>query len=427
MEEQTVITRRNFNRLAAVAATSIAMPSVLSGRAFGQDKPIRFGASISLTGPLSGTKNGQIGYELWRDDVNAAGGLLGRQVELVLLDDQSSASNIPAIYSALADVEKCDVLFGPYGASLTAPVMPFIKQRDLFMIGMFPLAANEKARHDKFFHSAAWGPNSGTDWARGFFDLAKSVGVKRVAILANDLEFSKNAAVGGAKVAEEYGMEIVFNQSYPPNTSDFSSILRNISAANPDAVFVGSYPADSTAIIHGIREIGLPDSVQIFGGAMIGPQYGSLLSSLGPELNGVVNSHLFAPEPTMQTPEIKKFFDRYVPIAEKQGVDPLGYYVPPFYYVAGQLAAAAITGAGSLDQAAMAAWLHGNTVETIVGPATFNDIGDWTKRRVLMVQIQNVKGNDLAQFREPGHQVILDPPELKSGEFIHPYNKARAS
>jgi branched-chain amino acid transport system substrate-binding protein len=129
----------------------------------------------------------------------------------------------------------------------------------------------------------------------------------------------------------------------------------------------------------------------------------------------------------MQSPEIKKFFDRYVPLAEKQGVDPLGYYVPPFYYVAGQLAAAAITGAGSLDQAAMATWLHGNTVETIVGPASFNEIGDWTKRRVLMVQIQNVKGNDLAQFREAGHQVIVDPPELKSGEFIFPYNKARAS
>src|SRR5690606_19835039 len=148
------------------------------------------------------------------------------------------------------------------------------------------------------------------------------------------------------------GMEIVFNQSYPPNTSDFSTILRNVGAANPDAVFIGSYPADSTAIIHSVREIGVPDSVKLFGGAMIGPQYGSLLGSLGPELNGLVNCHLLPPEPTMQSAEIKSFFDRYVPIAEKQGVDPLGFYIPPFYYVAGQLAAAAITGAGSLDQAA---------------------------------------------------------------------------
>lgn len=418
-------TRRQFHKLAAIAAASVAMPAVISRRAFAQDKPIRFGASISQTGALAGTKNGQIGYELWRDDVNAAGGLLGRQVELVLLDDQSSASNIPAIYSALVDVEECDVLFGPYGASLTAPVMPFIKQRDLFLIGQFPLAGNDEARHDKFFHSAAWGPESGTNWARGFFDLAKSVGVKRLAILANDLEFSKNAAVGGAKVAEEYGMEIVFNQSYPPGTSDFSAILRNINAANPDAVFVGSYPGDSTAIIRGIGEIGISDSVKIFGGAMIGPQYGSLLSALGPALNGLVNSHLFVPEPTMQSPEIKSFFERYVPLAEAQDVDPLGFYVPPFYYVAGQLAAAAITGAGSVDNAEMAAWLHANTVDTIVGPATFNEIGDWTERRVLMVQIRDVEGGDLAQFREPGRQVILDPPALKTADLIHPYNKAR--
>lgn len=420
-------TRRQFNKLAATAAVGLAMPAVITGRTFGQDKPIRFGASISQTGPLAGTKNGQIGYELWRDDVNAAGGLLGREVELVLMDDQSSASNIPAIYSALVDVEGCDVLFGPYGASLTAPVMPFVKQRDLFLIGQFPLAGNDEARHDKFFHSAAWGPESGTNWARGFFDLAKSVGVKRLAIVANDLEFSKNAAVGGAEVAEEYGMEIVFNQSYPPNTSDFSAILRNINAAEPDAVFVGSYPSDSAAIIRGVGEIGIADSVQLFGGAMIGPQYGSLLSSLGPALNGLVNSHLFVPEPTMLSPEINSFFERYVPIAEEQGVDPLGFYVPPFYYVAGQLAAAAITGAGSLDNAEMAAWLHENTVDTIVGPAAFNEIGDWTERRVLMVQIRDVEGGDLDQFRQPGRQVILDPSSLKTADLVHPYNKARTS
>ena len=303
--------------------------------------------------------------------------------------------------------------------------MPFIKQRDRFMIGMFALAGNDQARHDKYFHSGPWGPNSETDWARGFFDLAKSVGVKKVAIINADLEFAKNAAVGAEKVSKEYGMDVVFNQSYPPNTSDFSAIIRNINAAKPEAVFVGSYPPDSIALIRGVREIGISDDVQIFGGAMIGPQYGSVLKTLGPELNGLVNSHLFVPEKTMKTPAIDKFFERYVPIAEAQNVDPLGFYIPPFYYAGGQMIAAAVNGSQSLDQAKMAKYLHANSVDTIVGPVAFNDIGDWKKRQVLMVQIRDVQGNDLAQFREPGREVILDPPALKTGDLIHPYNLAR--
>jgi len=225
-------TRREFHKLVAATAAGLAAPAILGGRAFAQDKPIRIGASVSLTGPLASTKNGLIGYELWRDDVNAAGGLLGRKVELVTYDDQSSAANVPAIYSKLVDVDACDVLFSPYGANLSAPVMPFIKQRDLFMIGMFGLAGNDVARHDKFFHSGPWGPNSGRDWARGFFDLAKGQGVTKIAIINADLEFSKNAAKGGAEVAKEYGIDVVFNQSYPPNTTDFSSIIRNINAAD---------------------------------------------------------------------------------------------------------------------------------------------------------------------------------------------------
>src|SRR5665647_495296 len=171
-------TRRQFTKIAASATLALAVPAVVRGQTPPQGKPIRIGASISLTGPLAGTKNGQIGFELWRDDVNATGGLLGRPVELVLYDDQSSASNVPAIYSKLVDVDHCDVLMSPYGANLSAPLMPFIKRRDLLMVGMFGLAGNDKAQHDKFFHSGPWGPNSGLDWARGYFDLAKSVGVK---------------------------------------------------------------------------------------------------------------------------------------------------------------------------------------------------------------------------------------------------------
>lgn len=415
------ITRRNFTLLGAGAL--LAAPSVLRG-AYAQAQPIRIGASASLTGPLSSTKNTVIGYELWRDDINAAGGLLGRQVELVIYDDQSLPATVPGIYSKLVDVDKVDFLISPYGANLTAPVMPFAKQRDRFIIGILTLAANDAIKHDKFFQAAPWGPNGGQDYARGFFELADAEGIKKMAILAADTEFSKTAATGGRRVCEQFGMQIVDYQIYPPANRDFTAILRNIRAANAEAVFVCSYPADSTGIVRGLQEVGVGDQVRLFGGSMVGPQYASLLEDLGSALNGIVNFHLYVPEPTLKFAGIESFLARYAPIAKQRQVDPLGFYIPPFCYAAGQLISTAVKATGTLDQAQVAHWLHANAVDTIVGKIAFNDLGDWTQRRVLMCQFQNVQGNDLDQFRQPGKQVIVDPPAFKSGKLV-PFADAR--
>jgi branched-chain amino acid transport system substrate-binding protein len=417
------ITRRTFGRLSAGALAGVAAPAVLSG-AYAQGKPIRVGTSISQTGPLSSTKNLLIGYELWRDDINAAGGLLGRNVELVTYDDQSLASTVPGIFSKLIDVDQVDFLFSPYGANLTAPVMPLAKARDRFIVGTLSLAANDKVKHDKYFQAAPWGPNGADDWARGFFDLAHAEGIKKIAIIAADTEFSKTAAAGGKRVSEQLGMQVVDYQIYPPAQRDFTAILRNIRASNAEAVFVASYPADSTGIARGIQEIGIGDQVRLFGGGMVGPQYASLLSDLGPVLNGITNFHLYVPEPTLKFTGIDNFLTRYAPIAKQRQVDPLGFYIPPFTYAAGQLISSAVKATGTLDQAKVAQWLHANTVDTVVGKIAFNEMGDWTQRRVLMCQFQNVQGNDLEQFRKAGKQVVIDPAPLKSGKLL-PFAEAR--
>lgn len=414
------ITRRRFAQLGVGA---LAAPTILSG-AYAQGKPIRIGASASLTGPLSSTKNSVIGYELWRDDVNAAGGLLGRKVELVIYDDQSLPANVPGIYSKLVDVDEVDFLFSPYGANLTAPVMPFAKQRDRFIVGILTLASNDGVKHDKFFQAAPWGPNGAQDWARGFFDLATAQGIKKIAILAADTEFSKTAAAGGRRVSEQSGIQVVDYQIYPPTNRDFSAILRNIRAANAEAVFVCSYPADSTGIVRGIQEIGIGDQVRLLGGGMVGPQYASLLESLGPALNGITNFHLYVPEPTLKFEGVENFLTRYAPIAKQRQVDPLGFYIPPFCYAAGQMISTAVRATGSLDQAEVSKWLHANAIDTVVGKIRFNELGDWTERRVLMCQFQNIQGNDLEQFRQAGKQVIVDPKPFASGPLV-PFDKAR--
>ncbi|MFI4996607.1 MAG: amino acid ABC transporter substrate-binding protein [Hyphomicrobiales bacterium] len=415
-------TRRVFSKLAAGLALVPAPAVWNSARA--QAQPIKIGCSLALTGALSSVKAGLVGYEFWRDDVNASGGILGRPVELVVYDDQSSAAGIPGIYSKLIDVDKVDLLFSPYGANLTAVIMPMIKQRNKFIVGMFGVSNNDEVKHDKFFQIAPWGPNASTNWVRGYFDIAKAQGVKKIAILAADAEFSKASAAGGEKIIKEYGLDLVVNQTYPPSTTDFSGMLRNLKAAAPDAVFVCSYPPDSAALLRGVTEIGVGDSVKLFGGAMVGPQYASLLENLGSSLNGVVNFHTYVPEPTLKSAGIEKFLLRYAPVAKERGIDALGHYIPPFYYAAGEVVAAAARGANSLDEAKIAEWLHKNPVETIVGRINFDAMGDWNERRVLMVQFQGVANHNIDQFRSAGKQVIIDPPALKSGDFIG-FAKAR--
>jgi branched-chain amino acid transport system substrate-binding protein len=419
------ISRRRFTTLAAAASVGVTAPAIwTSGRA--QAQPIRIGCSLSLTGPLSGgVKAGLIGYEFWRDDVNAAGGILGRPVELIVYDDQSTSAPIPGIYSKLLDLDKVDVLFSPYGANLTATIMPIVKQRDRFIIGMYGVSNNDDVKHDKFFQVAPWGPKASTDFCRGFFDVARRNGLKTFAILAADAEFSRSAAAGGVKIIQEYGMELVLNQTYPPNTTDFSALLRRLKAVAPDAVFVCSYPPDSTAFVRGVSEIGLDPSVKLVGGAMVGPQYAPVLENLGSALNGFVNFHLYVPEPSLQFPGIQEFLTRYEPIAKHRGADQLGHYIPPFFYAAGQLVAAAAEGAGSVDQNKMARWLHANPVETIVGRVQFDQVGDWIERRVLLVQFRGLANRNLDQFRSAGKQVVIDPPTLKSGDFV-PFAQGRA-
>ncbi|HWZ08645.1 MAG TPA: ABC transporter substrate-binding protein, partial [Bradyrhizobium sp.] len=124
-------------RTLLAAAVAVAGFS-LASNAGAEQPPIKIGMSMAMTGGLAGGgKPSLLGIEIWRDDVNARGGLLGRKVELVVYDDKSSASETPAIYSKLLDVDKVDLLFAPYATVPTAPIMPLVKQRGMLLIGNF--------------------------------------------------------------------------------------------------------------------------------------------------------------------------------------------------------------------------------------------------------------------------------------------------
>ena len=385
--------------------------------------PIRIGFSIAQTGPLSGAgKSGLLALQMWRDDVNAAGGLIGRPVELVVYDDQTNPSMPPRLYTKLLDVDKVDLLIGPYGTNLTAPIMPLVKRRDLLLIGNFALDINSGIGHDKYFNNMPVA--SGRDWAAPFLDISEKLGAKTIAILAADAEFAQTLAIGARAQVAERGMEVVYDQNYPPNTVDFSSVMRAIRARRPEAVFVASYPSDSAAIIRSLGEIGVGNSVKLIGGGMVGLQYGSLMESLGSMLNGVVNYTFWAPEKPMDFPGVKKFLARYQARARKAGVDPLGFYLPLYDYAIGQILAQAVTATKSLDHKKLAQYIRTHEMKTIVGGIRYGPGGEWEKPRVIFIQFQGVANRNIDQFRKSGRQVIVAPEAFKTGE-VRPFAAVR--
>ncbi|MBV8166161.1 MAG: ABC transporter substrate-binding protein, partial [Alphaproteobacteria bacterium] len=204
---------------------------------------------MGLTGGLaSNGKAALMTFQMWADEVNARGGLLGgRKVEFVYYDDQSNPSSVPGIYTKLLDVDKVDLVVSGYGTNLAAPAMPIIMQRGLTFIGLFALAINTEFNYPQYFTMFPVGPDPKIDFTRGFFDLGMGQNPKpeTLAIVAADAEYSQLAAQGAREHAKRLNLKIVYDKSYPPSTVDFTPIVRAVQATTPDMVFVGSYPPDS--------------------------------------------------------------------------------------------------------------------------------------------------------------------------------------
>src|ERR1700688_3160738 len=412
-----------MNRLKTCFSTGLLALSLALVAPVHAQQPLKIGFGMSLTGPLAGNgKAALIAMQIWAEDVNAKGGILGRKVELVYYDDQTNPSTVPSIYNKLLDVDKVDLLVSGYGTNVIAPAMPIVMQRNMAFMGLFGLNVNSKFNYDRYFQIMPAGPEPAIGWTQGFFDTAMALNPKpqTVALVGADAEYPALALEGARAQVKRTGLKVVYDKTYPPNTVDFSPIMRAIQATNPDVVFVASYPPDSVGIVRSANEIGLKR--KMFGGGMIGLAFTPIKAQLGALLNGIVAYDVYVPEPTMKFPGIDEFLKRYQEKAAAQGVDPLGYYLPPYAYSEMQILAEAVSKVGSLDQAKLADYIHKTAFKTIVGDVKFAHNGEWEKERVLFVQYQGVVGNDVNQFRQVGRQVILYPPEYKSGDFKYPYS-----
>ena len=158
------------NALRAFVAAFVVALLTLSGASAQSGNPIKIGLSLALTGAgASPSKVINTALDIWRDDVNAKGGLLGRPVELVIYDDQSTPANVPGIYTKLITGDKVDLLLGPYGTNFVAPAMPTIMSNNKLTITFTAIGINDKPQYDKYFLDGLRRPEGVDSFSIGFF------------------------------------------------------------------------------------------------------------------------------------------------------------------------------------------------------------------------------------------------------------------
>jgi branched-chain amino acid transport system substrate-binding protein len=385
--------------------------------------PITIGFGMALTGGLAPNgKAALLAMQIWEQDINAKGGLLGRPVKLIYYDDQSNPATIPALYTKLLDVDKVDLVISGYATNMVVPALPIVMQHHKTFLGLLGLAANSEFHYPNYFSIAPTGGDHPKQaFSKGFFEVAMAQVPKpaTIAFVGADAEFPHNALDGAKELAKAAGLKVVYDRTYPPTTTDYSPIVRGIQAANPDLVFVASYPPDTVGILRAANEIGL--KAKLFGGGMVGLQATAIKTQMGPLLNGIVDFDFWLPTGPFATPDALDFLKRYQAKSAAAGVDLLGFYLPPFAYADMQVLQQAVQGVGSLDQQKLANYMRSHTFKTVAGDITFGADGEWTQSRVLEVQFQNVKGNDVEQFKDPKVEVVLYPPALKNGTLVSPY------
>jgi branched-chain amino acid transport system substrate-binding protein len=416
-------TKRLFCSGLLAGSISFALSPCVTARAA---EPIKIGFSMAQTGPLAGSgKSALLAMKIWMEDVNAKGGLLGRPVQLVYYDDQSNPSNVPPIYTKLIDVDKVDLLNSGYATPIIEAAIPIAMQHDMVLLGLFGLADNVQFKYDKYFGMAPVGENPAIAATKPIFDLANTMEPKpkTVAVITPDIQFGRSVLDGVRSGAKQAGMAIVYDRTFPPATTDFSTVIREVQSANPDMVVVGTQPGQSINVVRAISEVGL--KAMLVGGAMTGLQTTDAETILGPQLNGFVNFAYWLPAPKLQFPGSMEFLAKYQARAKAEGVDPIGYYVAPWAYADLEILGAAVEATKSLEGAQLGPYIHATTFKTIVGDIAFGPGGEWATPRQFMIQFQNVKSNDVGQFLGTDHLVVVGPADQKTGDLIYPFQNAR--
>jgi branched-chain amino acid transport system substrate-binding protein len=382
-----------IHRLAAAAIATIAVALAFAVEAA---DPVRIGFSLPRTGPFaSATPPQENGYILWREQVNAKGGLdvagTKRPVEFVVYDDQSDPAKAVQIYEKLITDDKVDLVFAPWGTAHHFAIVGLLERHKFPMVGNTVSSVRLRDLKPNYFWAVAVQPDG---LAESLVAMLKKQNAKTVAVLTLQLPFSletRELLLPGLKKA---GIEAVVAKDYPPTTKDMTALLASVQSAKPDAVIALTYPSDSVLYMNQARELGINAPFQF---VLIGPSIPFFRKMFGPASDGIVTLGYWTPHQTKWTRGIA-FYDAY----KKRFNDEPDYTITTTTYSSCEVVEQAVAKAG-LNREKLRETIAGGQFDTIVGPIAFK--GAQSTVPASISQIQN------------GQIHFLWPPEIATSEF----------
>ncbi|MEE6258752.1 amino acid ABC transporter substrate-binding protein [Plantactinospora sonchi] len=368
------------------------------------DDPIVVGISLPLTGDFSEPGKGvQRGYEAWAKITNDKGGLLGRQIELKILDDQSNADRVVADYEQLIGKDSVDIVVGPFSTRLVVPAARVAEEYGMLFVEPAGAAKEvfEQGFKNLFYAAPAVADDHYNHLAEYLLALPADQRPKTAAYAAMDDPFAQGTAYGLKAKLEAGGVRTVVNEVYPPNTTDFGSIAAKIASARADIVVGGSQYQDGVNLIVALQQLNYQPKLAAFSTAPTNPEFAA---AIGNKTEGILSPTGYtqkAPYPS-NVEFVEKYTAQFGSPPEEDEANA---------YTTGQVVAAAVTAVGCAEQGEcqkkLVDWLHSNKVDTVVGPLTWDATG-------------KPQGAHMIQQWVGGQIQIVLPAEAKEAEFVYP-------
>ncbi len=338
---------------------------------------VRVGCTASQSGSYAVLGTDQLqGLQMWAEDLNSRGALLGHRVEIVAYDDESSPEKSAGLYRRLIEADKVDLLIGPYGSDITYAASTVAEEHGI------PMVAGGAAARDI--------------WMRGYKNIfqidapagqymdlpirfAADRGLSRVALVYADSDFPREVAAGVREAVTAYGMTLVFDRMYPEDQTEFEGLAKEMRVADPEIVLGGTYLEDSIALVQAAKKAGLAPSMFAM---TVGPAQRAFGDALGPDTEGIMG--LVAWMRSGQVPMAYDFSYRY-----KQRYGSNAAVQAAFGYAAGQVLEAAVRLADSFDPDAVREQLGTMKFRSLLGHYRVDETGAQVAKRAYVLQWQD--------------------------------------
>jgi len=359
--------------------------------------PIRVGVTISLSGEFAVLGRDELqGMQMWADDLNRRGALLGRKVEIVHYDDESDPDKSAELYERLITTDKVDLLLGPYGSDITYAASAVAERHQ------FPMVAT--------------GAAASKIWSRGFRNIfqidapaarymdlplafAKEKGLTRVALVHSDAEFAREVTAGARGKAEELGMQVVLDAEYPLSQQQFGQLARTIGEADPQLLIGGTYLDDSIGLVRALAKAGVEPQIVAL---TVGPAQRAFGEALGEDANNVIGVLAW-----MRSGFLPLAYDFSYRYKAKYGGNAAVHAA--YGYAGGQVLEAGVRLAGSLDKDAIRDQLRTMTFRSILGRYRVDDSGAQIDKNTYVMQWQT------------GFRLLILPEQLRDAPAVFPF------